>query len=151
MVAARFAAMPAAVRDRLGAAMARLGVALEAEVAANLSGGMLQQRSGRLAAAQDVQIDIGPNAVSVGIGFDPSAVPYGAIQLFGGTTRAHLIAARRAMALAFDRGGRLVFAKQVQHPGSVIPAHAFLGAALAAVAPDGMEDAKAAVAEAIQA
>ncbi len=123
-MARRFAAMPGLVQDRLGAAMARLGVALAAEVAANLSGGVLQRRSGRLAAAQEVEIVAGPTGVSVGIGFDPDAVPYGAIQEFGGTTRAHLIEAKRAYALAFNFAGRLVFAKHVQHPGSVIPARA---------------------------
>jgi len=73
-------------------------------------------------------------------------VPYGAIQEFGGTTRAHLIAAKQAKALAFSLGGQLVFAKRVNHPGSRIPAHSFLRSALAELAPEALATLRDAVA-----
>ena len=76
---------------------------------------------------------------AVRVGFDPSDAPYGAIQEFGGTTRAHLIAARNAFALGFSLRGRLVFAKRVQHPGAKIPAHSFLRGALAALREEGRD------------
>ena len=85
---------------------------LLARVAEKLGGGVLQRRSGRLAAAVDGGGGDAPNAVSVSVGFDPAQVPYGAIQEFGGTTRAHIIAAKSARALAFTAGDRLVFAKR---------------------------------------
>jgi hypothetical protein len=69
------------------------------------------------------------------VGFDPAEVPYGAIQEYGGTTRAHLIQAKNAKALAFTVGGGLRFARRVQHPGSRIPERSFLRSALAAIAP----------------
>lgn len=47
---------------------------------------------------------------------------YAAIHQFGGTTRAHVIKARKARALRF--GGR--FARKVKHPGSKIPARPFI-------------------------
>jgi hypothetical protein len=123
-------------RERLGATMAQLGAALEGRVADNLDGAVLARRSGRLAAAQETRIAASGDAVSVSVGFDPGQVPYGAIQEFGGTTRAHLIAAKSAFALAFTVGDRLVFAKRVNHPGSRVPERSFLRSALARFAPD---------------
>jgi phage gpG-like protein len=123
-------------RERLGAAMTRLGAALEGRVQDNLDGAVLARRSGRLAAAQTTRVAADGDAVSVSVGFDPGQVPYGAIQEFGGTTRAHLIAAKSAFALAFTVGDRLVFAKRVNHPGSRIPQRSFLRSALAGFAPD---------------
>jgi hypothetical protein len=144
-MAARLEGAAARLPARLGAVMARVGVALAAEVAGNLAGGRLKARSGRLAAAQHVRLIGGAVRVGVAVGFDPGAVPYGAIQEFGGTTRAHLIAAKERFALRFNAGTGIVFARRVQHPGSVIPAHSFLGAALAAVGPDAVAATRAAV------
>ena len=123
-------------RERLGTTMAQLGTALEGRVQDNLGGAVLARRSGRLAAAQETRIVASGDAVSVSVGFDPGQVPYGAIQEFGGTTRAHLIAAKSAFALAFTVGDRLVFAKRVNHPGSRMPERSFLRSALAGFAPD---------------
>ncbi len=44
------------------------------------------------------------------------AQPLGSFILEG--THAHIISARNAMALRFEVGGRIVFAKSVQHPGT---------------------------------
>lgn len=144
-IADRLRAMPARVHDRLVATMQRLGVDLKARVDENLSGAVLHRRSGRLAAAQRVEIDDDGAQVTLSVGFDPTEVPYGAIQEYGGTTRAHLIEAKNAKALAFTVGGRLRFAKRVQHPGSKIPERSFLRSALAAIAPRAL-DALAAIA-----
>ncbi len=116
--------------------MTGLGTALAARVQDNLGGAVLARRSGRLAAAQETRIEAGGDAVSVSVGFDPGQVPYGAIQEFGGTTRAHLIAAKNAFALAFTAGDRLVFAKRVNHPGSRIPERSFLRSALTSFSPN---------------
>jgi len=144
-VAARMQSFSARAQARLGGVMARLGVALLDQVRANLEGGKLQARSGRLAAAQEMQLTDGGTSQSVSVGFDPADAPYGAIQEFGGTTRAHLIAAKNAFALSFSLHGQLVFAKRVQHPGSVIPAHSFLRDALADMADAGAAEIAGAV------
>lgn len=52
---------------------------------------------------------------------------YAAIHQLGGTTAPHVIRPRGGRkALAFTIGGRKVFAKSVDHPGSRIPARPFL-------------------------
>jgi hypothetical protein len=150
-IAARWASFDQRIRQGLEQAMTRLGDDLEARVLDNLSGLVLQQRSGRLAAAQEAVVTSDGGAVSVGVGFDPADVPYGAIQEYGGTTRAHLIAAKRGGALAFTVGGRLVFAKRVQHPGSVIPERSYLRAALADMAGEGSDQIASSVSEAVNA
>jgi phage gpG-like protein len=150
-VDARWAGFPERIRQGLEQTITRLGDDLEARVLDKLGGAVLQRRPGRLAAAQQAVVTSDGNAVSVGVGFDPQAVPYGAIQEFGGTTRAHLIAAKNGRALGFTVGDRLVFAKSVQHPGSAIPARSFLRAALAEMASDGSRALAASVEEAIDA
>lgn len=72
--------------------------------------------------------DSGRLAGSITSAFDGSSatvgtnVLYAAIHQFGGQTKAHVIRAKNAKALAF--GG--VFRKSVNHPGSKIPARPFL-------------------------
>ncbi len=113
------------VSDRI----ADLTQQLEARVKDNLSGAILNERSGRLLSS----IISGTTDVDDGSqGFVGSeGVAYAAIQEYGGKTAAHDIIAVKAKALAFTGSGGEVFAKSVHHPGSVIPAHAFLGQALA--------------------
>ena len=49
-------------------------------------------------------------------------VPYAAIHEFGGRTGPHVIVPRNASVLRFfGRDGTVVFARRVNHPGSVIP------------------------------
>jgi phage gpG-like protein len=129
----RWSSFGSRAHQRLLPAMARLGSELQARVIDNLSGAVLRRRTGRLAAAQTVALEDGGDEIGVSVGFDPSAMPYGAIHEFGGRTRAHLIAAKSASALAFTVRGRLVFAKRVNHPGSVEPERSFLRSALAAM------------------
>lgn len=126
--------------------MGRLGLALLDQVHANLDGGKLRAQSGRLAAAQNMQVADDGVRQTVSVGFDPADAPYGAIQEFGGTTRAHLIEAKNAFALSFSFHGQLVFARRVQHPGSVIPAHSFLRDALADLGEEGRAELGAAIA-----
>jgi phage gpG-like protein len=150
-VAARLESARARLPQRLGAVMERLGVALAGAVVNALDGGVLKRRSGRLAAAQTVIVTKDAAGASVAVGFDPAAVPYGAVQEFGGTTRAHLIAAKSGRALAFNVRGQLVFARRVNHPGSRIPAHSFLGASLGSLAPAATAETRAAVMETLDA
>lgn len=56
-----------------------------------------------------------------------TTVPYAAVHQFGGRTQPRVIRARNGKALVFTIGGRTIFRRSVNHPGSVIPARPFLG------------------------
>jgi phage gpG-like protein len=86
--------------------------------------GQILQRTGQLAAS--VQMAWDSNSAVVG-----TNVAYAAIHQFGGQTKPHVIRPKFKRALAF--GGVVV--RQVQHPGSKIPARPFL-----ALTPEDGED-----------
>jgi phage gpG-like protein len=118
-----------AIGQVLAERIADLTQQLQARVEDNLSGAILNQRSGRLASSIISGMDDSGDAFA---GFVSSqGVPYAAIQEYGGKTAAHDILAVKAKALAFVSAGGMVFAKSVHHPGSRIPAHGYLGRALA--------------------
>lgn len=127
----RLRSLPERIAARLATVMEALGGQLGDLVQDEIGRSGLKTRSGRLRQSVEVATD----EASVAAGIDAAAVPYAAIQEYGGTTRAHVIEAINAAALRFEIGGRPVFARRVQHPGSVIPAHSFLGAALAELQP----------------
>ena len=131
-VLGRLAALPPALASRLSTVVATLAQRLYDRVEDNLSGAVLQRRSGRLAAAINQTVD----GLTASVGFDPAAVPYGAAQEFGADLRAHLIAVKNARALSFVVAGKRVFAKHVMFPGAHLPERSFLRSALAALAPD---------------
>lgn len=144
---ARLDAMPGRVRAEVGTAVAGLGAALQAEVRNNrLSGQVLAVRSGRLRDSVAVETSDTPDRLAARVS---ATVPYAAIQEFGGVTAPHEIRLRRAQALAFTLGGRLVFAKRVRHPGSRMPERSFLRSALADMAPEIRAGIGAAVARAV--
>jgi len=118
-----------ALQQAIVARIAGLTQQLEAGVKDNLSGAILNVRSGRLLSSiVSGTNDDGTDAQ----GFVSSeGVAYAAIQEYGGKTAAHDIIAVKAKALAFAGSGGQVFAKSVHHPGSVIPAHGYLSRALA--------------------
>ena len=129
---ARLAALPAALDAQLGAGLGSIAAALYARVLGNLSGGVVQAKSGALKAAVTQDSDNG----SASVGIDPGIAPYGVALEFGASIPAQLIAAKNAKALAFVVGGSQVFAKHVMHPAFALPPHSFLRAALADLAPD---------------
>ena len=55
---------------------------------------------------------------------------YAAIQEYGGKTSAHEILPVKAQALAFVIGGGQLFARRVEHPGSLIPERSYLRSSL---------------------
>lgn len=128
----RLNTLPNDLAARLASVVATLAQRLYDRVEDNLSGAVLQRRSGRLASSITQRID----GLSALVGFDPAVVPYGAAQEFGADLRAHLIAAKNARALSFVVGGRRVFAKRVMSPGAHLPERSFLRSALAELAPD---------------
>jgi len=142
----RLRALPQDLAARLAATVARLAQTLYERVEDNLSGAVLQRRSGRLAASIVQQVD----GLSASVGFAPAAVPYGAAQEFGADLCAHLIAVKNARALAFVVAGKRVFAKRVWFPGAHLPERSFLRSALADLAPEIGAEIAAAVAESVQ-
>jgi phage gpG-like protein len=130
-LAQRLDGLPAAALAAVAAKSAALADQLLALVRSKLSGGVLQSRTGALAAS--VTVD-GPRITSTGVVTTLSAggdLKYAAIQEFGGVTSPHEILPSRAKALAFVAGGETVFAKHVHHPGSHIPARSYLRSSLA--------------------
>ncbi len=115
----------------LAGRVADLAQQLEARVRDNLSGAILNQRLGRLLASIFSGTADDGTETSGFVGSE--GVPYAAIQEYGGKTAAHEIVAVKATALAFTGAGGQIFAKSVHHPGSLIPAHAYLGQALEAM------------------
>ncbi len=89
------------------------------DVQGNLTGGVLNQRSGKL--LRSVQVTparvVSPGVVSGAVGTDDNdpAFVYGIVHEKGGV-KAYLIKAKSAKALAFTAGGQTVFAKSVMHP-----------------------------------
>ena len=123
-----------AVFAALEAKASELQDRLLARIMADLSGDVLQARSGALKASivSDLTVDAGALAVTLA----SQGVPYAAIQEYGGTTAPHEIVPVKAQALAFAGAGGQTFSRRVRHPGSVIPARAYLGGALDALRDD---------------
>jgi phage gpG-like protein len=123
------ASLPGTLHTTLLAKSNVLTAALRQKVDENLSGGVLQSKSGLLRdSISDFTQSTGDD-ITAGVSVSGD-VPYAAIQEYGGTTKAHIIEATNAKALAFSMNGKQVFAKYINHPGSVIPEHAYLRSAL---------------------
>ena len=137
----------AAVLAALRAKTEALRQALLAKVEANLSGDVMQERSGTLKASIVAEIAVNADAITATVA--SRGVPYAAIQEYGGTTPPHEIVPVKAQALAFAGAGGVTFARRVYHPGSVIPGRAFLGAALDALHDEIVGDLKSAVLDAL--
>ena len=124
----------ASIRQALETKAADLQERLLAKVEANLSGEVLQERSGALKASIVASLDTSGDTLAVSIA--SRGVAYAAIQEHGGVTAPHDIVPVKARALAFAGAGGQVFARRVHHPGSRIPARPFLGSALEALHDD---------------
>ena len=129
-LSARLGAYPAALSGALAAKVAELAEALAERVRNDkLAGGVLNARTGALAASIAAEVAFDGEAISATVG-SFGDVKYAAIQEAGGKTGAHEILPVKAKALAFAVGGKLVFARKVEHPGSALPARSYLGSAL---------------------
>lgn len=145
-LSARLAALPDDLRVALAEKMDALAQDVYAQVVGvNLSGGVLNTRSGVLRNSIQVRRAEQDNAIAVAIASDGSA-PYDAIQEYGGKTAAHEIIPDKAAALAFMFNGKQAFLRRVHHPGSQIPERSYLRSALA----EKSADIQQAIAEAAQ-
>ncbi len=148
---AKLDGLPAAVVAALAAKSAALADQLLTLVHAKLTGGVLQPRTGGLAASIGVDGPKVEGARVVTTLFAGADLKYAAIQEYGGVTSPHDILPSRAKALAFLAGGEQVFARIVHHPGSHIPARSYLRSSLAEMAAEIDAGMKSAVIDAIRA
>lgn len=130
---ARLAALPQALGARLAQEMERLGGVLRDRVERNLSGEVLQRRSGRLAGSIAVSVERAGAGATASVGSD---VSYAAIHEYGGTIPARTILPQSARALAFPWRGQQRFFKRVTLPAVTLPERSFLRAALAETEPE---------------
>ncbi len=98
-------------------------------ITTKLSGQVLNHRSGKL--WQSIHDKVTSTSTTVtGAVYSSGDIKYAAIHEFGGVTPAHVIEAKNAKALAFMMGGKMVFAKSVNHPGSRMPERSFMRSSL---------------------
>ena len=145
---ARLDALPETIAARLAQELARLGDVLRDRVERNLSGGVLQRRSGRLVASIAVDVERTGLGASVSVSSD---APYAAIHEYGGTIPARTILPQSARVLAFPWRGQQRFFKRVSLPAVTMPERSFMRSALAEVEPEIEAAIAAAAAEAARA
>lgn len=127
---ARLTAYPAALTAALSAKAAELAAALSDMVKNNkLSGAVLNTRSGALRDSIAASVSTDADSILASVGSEGD-VKYAAIQEYGGKTSAHEILPVKAEALAFVMGGAQLFARRVEHPGSLIPERSYLRSSL---------------------
>ena len=93
-----------------------------------LRGQVLNVRTGRLIKSVNrIPARIAGNAIVSSIG---SNVVYAGIHEFGGQTKPHRIEAKNGKSLHFFIGGKEIFARVVDHPGSKMPERSYIRAAI---------------------
>ncbi len=133
------------VRETLDAWGAQLAEYIRAD---KLSGQVLNRRSGLLSGSVHPLVEESAQGIVGGAG-GGAGVPYARIHEFGGTIPAHEVVARNAQALAFTVDGVLRFAKRVQIPDVEMPERSYMRSSFAEKSPQGLEELRAAVREAL--
>lgn len=130
---ARLDAAPATVRRELTREITAIVLLLEGHIKnTKLSGQVLHVRSGDLRRSVHAVLPVVQTATGVtGKVAQSGDVKYGAIHEFGGRTPAHVIEAKNGKALHFMMGGKDVFFKKVNHPGSQMPERSYMRSSLA--------------------
>jgi hypothetical protein len=117
--------------EGLARALTKLGLRLQAKVQENLSGPVLNVRTGVLRSSIDTRVSRAAGEVEASVG---TAVKYGRYNEFGVPGPLPPIYAIHAQALRFKIGGRVFFRKKVAH--NPLPERSFLRSALAGIAPE---------------
>lgn len=127
---AKFAAMPGRLKDALFRKMHLITSDLRNYIIQDkLSGQVLNKRTGKLQQSIAEAVT-SANSDVIGRVFSSGDVKYAAIHEYGGHTKAHIIEATNGKALAFMMGGKQVFFKRVNHPGSNMPERSFMRSSL---------------------
>lgn len=143
-------AMPGNIRQKLERKITELALRLKRHVQEDkLQGQVLNHRTGRLQRSVMHQITSNKDEISAKVSTSAD-VPYAAIHEFGGVTRPHVIEPKKGMYLAFMAGGKMRFARRVNHPGSKMPERSYLRSSLADYAPMIEREIKQVVAEAVK-
>ena len=129
----KLGALPQTLAARLADEVERLGDVLRDRVERNLSGQVLQRRSGRLAGSIAVAVERSGLGASATVSSDS---PYAAIHEYGGTISAHEILPKNARALAFPWRGQQRFFKRVSLPAVTMPKRSFMRSAFEETAPE---------------
>jgi phage gpG-like protein len=129
----RLGALPQSMAARLAQEVERLGDVLRERVERNLSGRVLQRKTGRLAGSIAVAVERSGLGASATVSSD---APYAAIHEYGGTIPAHEILPKSARALAFPWRGQQRFFKRVALPAVTMPERSFMRSALEETAPE---------------
>lgn len=129
-------ALPNRVRVAMTARMQEVASKFSAYVKEEkLSGQVLNVVSGKLRASIYARVYSGQSAVTMSTG-SRGDVPYAAIHEFGGHTAAHAILPSKARVLQYMSGGVTMYARSVNHPGSVMPERSYIRSALADKSPE---------------
>ena len=143
---ARLKAMPNAINDGLARTITRLGLELQRKVKSEkLSGQVLKVRTGVLRESINLRVDRTSTAITASVGTN---VKYGRFQEFG-VDHSWQILPKSARVLAFEIGGKTIFARSVTHPP--LPERSFLRSALREMTPRIEAEMRAAVGEAVHA
>jgi phage gpG-like protein len=126
---ARLSAMPGVVQSGIVRAVTRLALELEALVKRKLSGDVLRVRTGVLRSSINNRVNQTATGVTASVGTN---VSYAKFHEFG-VPHEWEIRPRSARALAFEIGGRTIFAARVIHPP--LPERSFLRSALREMEP----------------
>ena len=133
------------VRDALDAWGTELALYIKTD---KLSGQVLNRRTGLLSGSVHPLLEDSAQGITGGAGAG-AGVPYARIHEFGGTIPAHEVVARNAQALAFTVDGTLRFAKRVQIPDVEMPERSYMRSSFTEKSPQGIEELRAAVREAL--
>lgn len=121
----------------LKAAMESIAIRLQNRIKDNLSGKVLNAKSGTLRRSIGWEMyDSSSKAITAKV--FSRGIPYSAIHEFGGRTRPHIIEPRDPNGtLAFkNMAGKTIFTKMVKHPGSRIPERSYMRSALKEMEPE---------------
>ena len=135
------------LRDQILNSTRRLEFMMVAKVKGKLSGEVLKNRTNHLRGSIHGEVnDLGDKIE----GITGTNVVYAHIHEYGGVTPPHIIEAKNAMALHFFMGGREMFLKRVNHPGSKIPERSFLRSSLREMRPTIINEYEKSVSKAAQ-
>lgn len=148
---ARFERMSPVVNQALYAKVLTLALKLEKLVkTGKLNGQVLNRITGALARSIHNKVDRAAQSV-FGRVYSSGDVKYAGIHEYGGKTSPHVIEPKKASVLAFmGKGGGMIFARKVNHPGSKMPERSFLRSSLADMSAEISLGMKTAVVDAIR-
>jgi phage gpG-like protein len=141
---ARLSAMPGALQQGIARAVTRLALELQRLVQQKLSGPVLNARTGVLRSSINYQVQQSSTGALATVGTD---VKYARFHEFG-VPHSWEIRPKSARALAFEIGGRTIFAAHVIHPP--LPERSFLRSSLREMTPEIMAELEAAVGEVVR-